>query len=378
MKKLTFVLALAALVILPSPALAATTGNVWQVPGDFATIQDAIDSLDVLDGDRIIVGAGNHAGALLDKAVEIRGEDGATISGGPLHPAGLVQGFRLLAGSDGATLSHLQFEVDLAIMNGDGVDNVTVSHCSFTNALQAISNWRGSGWQITHNTITDLRTHNGGGIGILIADYSGGVVSGNVVTHNKISGTLHVWTDDGGGYNGSGIVLYADFRWGRAGAVAIEGNRVANNTVSLASDTPAVVDVVALELTDTRDDATLEPVIFDNKIGFNDLRGTELQIVLTPENLGDFNDISRNLGDNRGHGSHPSTFGPGSTKSPAPPTTLSADVNADGCVDILDLSMVGAQFGAALSKSVAADINGDGQIDILDIVLIAQDFGRCG
>jgi len=45
-------------------------------------------------------------------------------------------------------------------------------------------------------------------------------------------------------------------------------------------------------------------------IGFNDFRGTALQITLTPEELDNHNDISRNLGDNRGHGLHPSLFSP--------------------------------------------------------------------
>jgi hypothetical protein len=67
---------------------------------------------------------------------------------------------------------------------------------------------------------------------------------------------------------------------------------------------------VALELTE----ATVAPlathVIHDNAIGFNDFRGTALQIALSPETLGDLNDISRNLGENRGHGLHPSAFGP--------------------------------------------------------------------
>ena len=78
----------------------------------------------------------------------------------------------------------------------------------------------GSGWIISHNEIIDLQTRNGGGIGILIADWTGGIVENNVVSHNKISGMLHVggWYDDPddgkGGYNGSGIVIYADFRGG--------------------------------------------------------------------------------------------------------------------------------------------------------------------
>lgn len=313
MKKLTFVLVILALLAMPSTALAAKPGNVWYVPGDFATIQDAIDDPGVVDGDTIRVGPGNFAGALVDKSITIKGEESAVIDNGPMHPAGLSMGFRLLEGSDGATLSHLTFEVDLAIMNGDAVNDVTVTHCRFNNTIQAVSNWRGSGWTISHNTITDLRTRNGGGIGIMVADYSGGVVKDNVVSHNTIAGTLFVDPNDGGGYNGSGIVLYADFRWGGAGAEEISNNRVVKNRVSLVSDTPDVVDVAAFELTDSRDDINADPfpVILNNAIGFNDFRGTTLQIALTPEELEDYNTISRNLGNNRGHGLHPSLFGPG-------------------------------------------------------------------
>ena len=310
MKRLTTILVIAAAFLLPPANLQAAT---WNVPGDFAAVQDAIDSSLVMDGDTIMIGPGQHAGASLTKGVEIKGEGGAVINDGPAHPAGLSQGFRLMAGSGGATISHLQFEVDLAIMNGEAIDDVTVDHCTFNNTIQAISNWRGSGWQISHNVITDLRTRNGGGIGILIADYTGGTVQDNIVSHNKIAGILHVDPQDGGGYNGSGIVLYADFRWGRAGAQSISYNRVVKNKVSLVSDTPEVVDVAAFELTDSRDDIEADPypVIFDNTIGFNDCRGTALQMVITPTELEDENQISRNLGNNRGHGLHPSVFGPG-------------------------------------------------------------------
>jgi hypothetical protein len=313
MKKLMFVLVLLALLVVPSTAMAEEPSNVWYVPGDFATIQQAIDDSDVKDGDTIRVGPGNFAGALVTKSVIIKGEGLTVIDDGPVHGSGLIQGFRLLAGSDGTTLSHLTFEVDLVIMNGEAVDDVTVTHCRFNNAIQAVSNWRGSGWEISHNTITDLRTRCGGGIGILVADFSGGVVEDNVVSHNTVSGTLFVDPDDCGGYNGSGIVLYADFRWGGAGAQTIAYNRVVKNKVSLVSDTPDLVDVAAFELTDSRDDPTAVPfpVIHDNAIGFNDFRGTALQIALTPEELEDHNDISRNLGNNRGHGLHPSVFGPG-------------------------------------------------------------------
>jgi hypothetical protein len=313
MKKLMLVLVILALLVVPSTTMAGKPGNVWDVPGDFATIQEAIDSTDVADGDTIRVGPGNFYGALVTKSVTIKGKGHAVIDDGPVHGSGLIQGFRLEAGSDGATLSHLTFETDLAIMNGDGVNDVTVTQCRFNDAIQAVSNWRGSGWEISHNTITDLRTRCGGGIGILVADFLGGIVKDNVVSHNKIAGTLHVSDGDCGNYNGSGIVLYADFRWKRLGADEITNNRVVKNKVSMVSDTPTVVDVVAFELTDTRDDTDADPfpVVFDNAIGFNDFRGTVKQIELTPTDLEDYNDISRNLGDNRGHGLHPSLFGPG-------------------------------------------------------------------
>ena len=277
---------------------------IWRVPTDFATIQAAIDSDYVWPGQTIFVEPGNHAGALIKKQVEIRGEGNAIINTGPLHGSGMTMGFRFLAGSDGASLNHLTFDgVDLAIMNGDAVDDVTVDHCTFNNTVQAISNWRGNGWVISHNDIVDLRTRNGGGIGILVADYLGGVVQDNIVSHNKISGTLHVSAGDGGGYCGTGIVLYADFRWGRLGALEIKDNRVTKNNVALVSDTPEVVDVVAFELTDTRNisySPEFPAVIYDNSITFNDFRGTLVQISLTPFDLGLYNDISRNLGEDRG------------------------------------------------------------------------------
>jgi hypothetical protein len=287
---------------------AVSQAATWNVPGDFATILEAINSTSVVAGDTILVGAGNHAGAVVSKSVEIKGEDGAVINSGPAHGSGLIQGFRLIGGSDGATISHLTFTVDLAIMNGAAVSNVTVDNCTFLNTIQAVSNWRGDGWLISHNVIADLRTRCGGGIGILI-----GTVTGNVVSHNKISGTLHVSEGDCGEYNGSGIVLYADFRWGALGAAAITNNSVTKNKVSLVSDTPAVVDVCAFELTEAYLPEVEPPpftyCIFDNSVGFNDFRDMALQIVLTPEDLDDYNDISRNLGENRGHGLHPSAFG---------------------------------------------------------------------
>lgn len=289
----------------------AAAKKPWKVPGNFATIQAAIDSSAVKDGDVIQVGPGYFAGALVTKAVTIQGVGNAVINNGPLHGSGMVMGFRMNAGSSGASILNLRFEVDLAIMNGAAINDVTISQCAFINSVQGVSNWRGSGWEITHNEFIDLRTRCGGGIGILVGDYFlTPSVKENVVSHNKISGTLHVAEGDCGGYNGSGIVIYADFRYGPGyGALDVAFNKITKNTISMVSDTPLVVDIAAIELTDSRDDATIiPPVIHDNAIGYNDLRGTANQIVLTPSNLDLYNDISRNFGENRGHGLHPRVF----------------------------------------------------------------------
>ena len=48
------------------------------------------------------------------------------------------------------------------------------------------------------------------------------------------------------------------------------------------------------------------------------------------------------------------------------------DVNADGVVNILDLTFVAAHLGEANPE---ADVNGDGIVNILDLVLVAQNFG---
>ena len=295
----------------------------WHVPGDFATIQEAIDDVGVMAGDKITVGPGQHAGAIVTKAIEIKGESGAIINSGPLLTAykpcetivldiGFQFGFVGDPPGSGATISQLKFEDVAFPVFSRGADDVTVTQCAMEDPIQGVTNWGGSRWEISHNTITNLRSANGGGIGILVADASGGIVSDNIVSHNTISGMLHVAPCDGGGYDGTGIVLFADWRYGRAGAFSIDDNHIVKNKISLASDNPTVVNVHAIELTEHSNPNPGDIVIMDNAIGFNDLRGTESQIVLSPSSLDNpVNDISRNLGENRGHGLHPSVFGAG-------------------------------------------------------------------
>lgn len=56
--------------------------------------------------------------------------------------------------------------------------------------------------------------------------------------------------------------------------------------------------------------------------------------------------------------------------------TLLADVNEDGTVDILDLTLVGQNIGITPIVNVRADVNRDGNVNVLDLVFVAQYFGK--
>lgn len=56
---------------------------------------------------------------------------------------------------------------------------------------------------------------------------------------------------------------------------------------------------------------------------------------------------------------------------------LLSDVNADGVVNILDLTGVAAAFGEAVTDATrSADVNADDVVNILDLVQVASDFGK--
>ena len=56
------------------------------------------------------------------------------------------------------------------------------------------------------------------------------------------------------------------------------------------------------------------------------------------------------------------------------PTHLPEDVNQDGIVNIVDLTLVASNFGA--TDTNIADVNGDGVVNIVDLTLVAAAFGN--
>jgi len=87
--------------------------------------------------------------------------------------------------------------------------------------------------------------------------------------------------------------------------------------------------------------------------------------------------------DNRGHGTFSGFFGfaKDTQYTVNPPTRKievtvpASDVNMDGITNILDLILVGQDFGKTLSTNVRTDVNGDGKRNIADLVLVAQHLG---
>ena len=88
--------------------------------------------------------------------------------------------------------------------------------------------------------------------------------------------------------------------------------------------------------------------------------------------------------DNRGHGGFSGFFGFSkdteyTVNHPDKKVTIEVpayDVNRDGVTNILDLILVGQDFGKAKPTNARADVNGDRKINISDLILVAQHLGE--
>ena len=88
--------------------------------------------------------------------------------------------------------------------------------------------------------------------------------------------------------------------------------------------------------------------------------------------------------DNRGHGAFSGFFGfaQDTDYTVNPPDKKVAvnvpewDVNRDGQTNILDLILVGQDFGKSISTNARTDVNKDGKRNISDLVLVAQHLGE--
>ena len=155
-------------VYLSSVLSVATSSNTLQVPGDYPTIQAAVDA--AAPGDTIRVGPGSWCGASITKQVNLVGEGNSTIIGCAASPNlfGFLRiGFFLPNGrASGSTISHFTFDgrgvsnsnlepLSFGVFARDA-NNVVVDQNSVLGTVQAITNTRGSGWTVAHNNIDGL------------------------------------------------------------------------------------------------------------------------------------------------------------------------------------------------------------------------------
>lgn len=298
MRKLASLLVLVCLLLTASVPVAAGNGrSIWNVPGDFVTIQEAIDSPQVMPGDTIRVGPGNFYGAIVNKAVHLRGRGQTIIEDGPLLGDFYTTGFWLVAGSDGSSFSQLTLNVDLGIYSRD-IDDITVAHCQLNNNYQAITNWGGNRWQIRHNRITDL---SNGGAGIVIATRPGRGTEAqhNVVTYNVISGVVtRVDPEDHDISPGIALDL---FDQGDPPIIndnlRVTDNKILHNMVHLVSAEPDQKQTAGIAFQDYRGLPGGPPaceLMFDNLAAFNDLRGNDHPLLFAPEELADCNYLLNN------------------------------------------------------------------------------------
>jgi parallel beta-helix repeat protein len=226
----------------------STTGS--DVTGDgsysnpWATIQHAVDN--VSSGDTIMVAPGTYTGAIVDKGVTISGlgPGDSVIDTGVCYNSGCSPAyktaFRLDAGADGAEISDFTINCDVNTsfffaVFARAVDDIVIDSLEINDTVQGISNWGGSGWEITNNTITDTVASGGGGIGIFLgarAATSGyGTCRDNLVQYNTVDASASA--ED---YSCPAICLCYDLRYGGYlavnGSEDISGNQILNNTIT--------------------------------------------------------------------------------------------------------------------------------------------------
>lgn len=286
---------LASLIVVAIPINARP--SIIRVPQDYLTIQPAVDS--AVPGDVIIVGPGEWYGATVDKAVEIRGAQAVIVDGPLLDDSTFNCGFFLEIGLSGVRISGFTFMVDLPIF-GRYVNNVVVEQNVMIDPLQGVTCRQGSGWVIKYNKVYGIQhvpTYFGAGILIISVSLSDPPASDNLVAFNHIIGDF----PDPRALPPIGIFL-------SSGGGIVTGNKVVHNQVVMAGSGPQPLPPTAIVMSCINGVGSF---FYDNNIGFNDLRGSNWEIIGWPpamhEDFWTYNDISRNLGANRAYDGVPAT-----------------------------------------------------------------------
>jgi hypothetical protein len=259
-----------------------------RVPEDYTTIQAAVDAAS--SGDIINVATGTYVGAIVDKNVTILGgrNGKSTITSGVAYKVGgsLYTAFRLDSNADGAKIKNFTINCDSTVnfyfaIFSRSVGGVIIDSLTVNDAVQGITNYGGSNWQITNNLLNNTEAAGGGGIAIYLGVYPPyyAVCSGNLVQKNTITATATAPD-----YTCPGIGLGVDMR-GQGldvltGNEDMSNNQILNNTITA----PGALNGVGIEIgviglgDNTTKIAALLGTIHDNTVKGNIIDGADMGV----------------------------------------------------------------------------------------------------
>lgn len=340
------------------------------VPDDYLTIQEAIDNAD--PGDVVYVKRGvYYEHVLVDKSLSLFGED------------------RLETVIDGSGIGTVIYV---------SADNVTIGGFTLKNGYsEAVALWDCRYVELSNNIVQDSI------IGVLLANSPNNTIIKNIVSGNKY-GIQLLGRPSSHNVIASNVLI--DNGWGiNLGPVSTSRNVVRNNTVTLS--------MKGIYVDDSHGNVIYENTISECELGvafyqsnrnliYHNNFVENLQQASIYESYGNVWDNGYPSGGNYWSDYAGVDFysGPYQNESGGdgigdvpyiidednvdryplmePYVPLVGDLNHDGKVDIIDLSIVAVAFGAYPGHprwDPQADLNNDNCIDIRDIVLIARNFG---
>lgn len=266
---------------------ASASAETLRIPRDFPTLQTAVDA--AAPGDEIRLARGRWCGARIAKRLHLVGEGGATIIGCATptvagRPAGLLYDTTAGSPASGGSVRNLTFDgAGLSSTNASplafalfarDVHGLEVSGNTVLGTVQAITNTRGSGWNVHHNVISGLTVlpcsvFCGGGVGIVFQQRTTSAprAVNNEASFNVVTGAVPDYLNE---FSMAAILL-----------IGQDGGRVTNNRITLPDNPVADGAGVAIDLSDAccGNPAQLLTTI-NSVVVNNDARDSEYAVVI--------------------------------------------------------------------------------------------------
>jgi parallel beta-helix repeat protein len=197
----------------------------------YASIQDAIDAPETMNGNTILVGPGTYGSILVDKSLSIIGSGSNTtvingvVGGFVVHVVAndvLIEGFAI-NGSASTTIGVYFDHSDNSVLNDSSIANVTyydgyAVYAAYSNSSAIDQNVVGpdssSGILITNSldfSVSDNYVHNNGGYGINLNASLDGLITGNNAYENYFDGIGISQGSNGTTITGNSIINNEEF-----------------------------------------------------------------------------------------------------------------------------------------------------------------------